>query len=912
MSYVAPNIDPYRKGQSFASWFKRLGYHFRVNKVADADKKDQMFLLGGDYLFEVAQNLYFSEQLLDDAPLDEMIDKLKQKLDKSDTALIQRFKFGSRVQQPGETAGDFLFSLKLQAEYCNFKGDKQDRILDRILIGLSDDALRQKLLAEDGDKLNLAQVEKIISTWELAASNAKTLTQNNSLEQIASIVGSRDDFFQRLANLNQGHGPMKSRVGYRHFPGDDERNAKPYNRYNNRANHRSETERVRQERHHEQQRWYQDAVVHPVELKSDEQPVNDHRVCYFCGVRGHVRRRCPKLEHFKRSPINNINFEETCAKNDDNLSNRMSCWEDKSDDSDPGELQCMHVSSMDKSHPCLLELDIQGINVQMEIDSGSDVSMIGKKLFLAKFNVPLEESFKSLVVVNGSSLKIAGEVVVSVVFQNMKAKLKLLVLDSDHDFIPLFGRTWLDVFFPNWRNSFEKQVSGNRIIEHKNNDLMIYVTTKLSDVFIKDFLTPIKGNEAELVLKIDTPIYRKAFDVPNAIRDNSADNCLRFPLEQSVADLEKIVSACDASAVMAEQPKQLINTKWIPSTKLFGEIHQGFFYYKHHVHLLNVDGFSNWMEVEWMKNRTECKKLIKLLLAYLAKFGFPDRMSGNSPLFNPHDFNNFFERQGIWVLDSSPYNLAINGKAERIVRKDVMRKFLLDSKYVKLEDLIGLFLINFKNYMTMEGLISSRKVSVYTLKLLINMINVKEYKNNSYVPLSNCDNRIEEITNRSSTDSGKMPSKDLLDSLMVGDALWYKNSNPHHQAKWLKAYFLKRVCKNILQITTGNGITTTAHRSQIKIINDADSRTRRRMVVYVDPIVDTDPLPPPPSTYHEEPCKEPFRGFSESDLRGRQDEIPTVKPNRKRKMDEHLALDGLPRRSKRTRKNNHKSEFQYF
>ncbi|XP_062564841.1 uncharacterized protein LOC134227412 [Armigeres subalbatus] len=115
-----------------------------------------------------------------------------------------------------------------------------------------------------------------------------------------------------------------------------------------------------------------------------------------------------------------------------------------------------------------------------------------------------------------------------------------------------------------------------------------------------------------------------------------------------------------------------------------------------------------------------------------------------------------------------------------------------------------------------------------------------------------------------------------------------------------------------IKITTGNGITTTAHRSQIKIIDDADGRTRRRMVVYVDPIVDTDPLPPPPSTYHEEPCEEPFRGFSESDLRGREDEIQTVKPNRKRKMDEHLALDGLPRRSKRTRKNYHKSEFQYF
>ncbi|XP_062535399.1 uncharacterized protein LOC134204621 [Armigeres subalbatus] len=198
MSYVAPNIDPYRKGQSFASWFKRLGYHFRINKVSDADKKDQMFLLGGDYLFEVAQNLYLSENLLDEAPLEEIVEKLKRRLDKSESALIQRFKFGSRVQQPGETASDFLFSLKLQAEYCNFKDDKQDRILDRILIGLSDDNLRQKLLAEDGDKLNLAQVEKIVTTWELAASHAKALTQDDHPGQIDSIVGGRGELLQRI------------------------------------------------------------------------------------------------------------------------------------------------------------------------------------------------------------------------------------------------------------------------------------------------------------------------------------------------------------------------------------------------------------------------------------------------------------------------------------------------------------------------------------------------------------------------------------------------------------------------------------------------------------------------------------------------------------------------------------------
>ncbi|XP_062536293.1 uncharacterized protein LOC134205238 [Armigeres subalbatus] len=428
---------------------------------------------------------------------------------------------------------------------------------------------------------------------------------------------------------------------------------------------------------------------------------------------------------------------------------------------------------------------------------------------------------------------------------------------------------------------------------------MNYVKTKLSDVFIKDFLTPIKGNEAEMVLKFDTPIYRKAFDVPNALRDNSADICLRFPLEQSVADLDKNFSACDTSAVMTEQPKQLINTKWIPSTKLFGRIHQGFFYYKHHVHLLNVDGFSNKMEVEWMKNRKECEKIIKLLLAYLAKFGFPDRMSGNSPLFNPHDVNNFFERQGIWVLNSPPYNLAINGKAERIVRmvKDVMKMFLLDPKcsYAKLEDLIGLFLINFKNDMTMEGFISSQKVLGYTFKLLIYMINVKQYNNNSKVPLISCDYLNDELITGSNDDIGKNHRKDLLDSLMADDALWYRNSNP--QDKWLYANFRKRICKNILQTTVGGGMTATALQSQMKAVGDAHVRRCQSMMVHVDPYVDDpDPLPQRGTRVDEESAKS-LSGDSRSQHCGGSSRRSSRIERRISKSN--LALDGLPRYSKR-------------
>ncbi|EAT32631.1 AAEL015172-PA, partial [Aedes aegypti] len=182
MAYVvAPNIEPYRKGQSFAGWLRRLTFHFRVNKIQDNDKKDQMFMLGGDYLFSMAEKLYPTEALLDEVAYAELVQKLKERFDRTDSILLQRYHFGSKLQQPGETASDFVFTLKLQAEHCEFGDQKNRLILDRLLVGLTDNNLKHRLLTEDSAKLTLDQAEKIIATWEMAATHTRALANNDGV-----------------------------------------------------------------------------------------------------------------------------------------------------------------------------------------------------------------------------------------------------------------------------------------------------------------------------------------------------------------------------------------------------------------------------------------------------------------------------------------------------------------------------------------------------------------------------------------------------------------------------------------------------------------------------------------------------------------------------------------------------------
>lgn len=117
---------------------------------------------------------------------DDLIAKLKNRLDKIDPDLVQRYKFSTRVQQPEETTEDFVLALKLQAEFCGFENFKEVAVLDRIIAGLRDKNLRQRLLSEE--KLKLASAEKIIATWEVAKANAGTAeAPRNYLNMVAAV-----------------------------------------------------------------------------------------------------------------------------------------------------------------------------------------------------------------------------------------------------------------------------------------------------------------------------------------------------------------------------------------------------------------------------------------------------------------------------------------------------------------------------------------------------------------------------------------------------------------------------------------------------------------------------------------------------------------------------------------------------
>lgn len=375
---------------------------------------------------------------------------------------MQRYRFYTRFQGPTESSENFVLAVKLLAEQCNFGQFKETAIRDRLIMGLGDKTLQYKLLMEDD--LSMEAVEKMIINSEDAGNRVRIMNEGS-----ASNVHS-----------------VKHRIGRRNEP-ESHDNWHTDNRYRHRSNSRG-----RQVSRNAYKRWDRST--------SRDQKKNFHAnaICNYCKRKGHLKRDC---FHFKKSIAVNSVVEPQPAMDDvAHYYKRMKVK--KSSDEDNSDYECLMIKAVNSvSEPCLIKVSVNDECLAMEMDTGSVVSVIGKNTYYEKFSkIPLSNCTRRLVVVSGSRLKILGELEVFVSVNNKTAVARLIVLQTDNNFTPLIGRDWMDLFFPHWR----KGLIGLEAVKQ---------------VGFEDDKEQLLGYEAELILKNDQPIFKRAYEVPYKIRD---------------------------------------------------------------------------------------------------------------------------------------------------------------------------------------------------------------------------------------------------------------------------------------------------------------------------------------------------------------------------------------------------------
>ena len=181
--------------------------------------------------------------------------------------------------------------------------------------------------------------------------------------------------------------------------------------------------------------------------------------CHNCGKKGHIAPACRSNKSRKSSKYQQQHHSTKFV-------------DANSDDSGPDEIQLYAVGSSTKSSPpIMVNVQVQGEDLPMEVDTGAAVSIISETTWKNIFpNTELSRSDLILSTYSNEHLTVVGERVVDVVYGKQKAQLVLIIVAGSGP--TLFGRNCLQHLRLNWKRiavvtTPPKQVSlSNLFAEH--------------------------------------------------------------------------------------------------------------------------------------------------------------------------------------------------------------------------------------------------------------------------------------------------------------------------------------------------------------------------------------------------------------------------------------------------------------
>lgn len=97
---------------------------------------------------------------------------------------VERYRFFMRNQGNDENMDTYVTDFRVLASTCNFGKIKDSVIRDRIVCGINNPGLRERLLIEE--KLTLNKCLQVCSATELSRKNSKTI-EGNTVEEVYMV-----------------------------------------------------------------------------------------------------------------------------------------------------------------------------------------------------------------------------------------------------------------------------------------------------------------------------------------------------------------------------------------------------------------------------------------------------------------------------------------------------------------------------------------------------------------------------------------------------------------------------------------------------------------------------------------------------------------------------------------------------
>ena len=447
---IIGSIGEFEKGkETITEYFERFESFLDANVISDPVRKRAVLLatIG-------AETYKLIRALAENKPKEKSYVELKElltgHLHPKPNVISQRYKFFKRDRNPQESVSDYIATLRKLSEHCSFGATINEHLRDRIVCGINNDKILQKLLA------------------------MKNLTLQDAIDHsIAIESAARDTKEIRAAGEHQEVLKVETKVD-----GKNETKLRCY--------------RCGDSRH----------LADKCYFKS--------KVCYGCQKTGHSKRMCK------------------AGKNEDRTVNAVEADEESLNVEEDSFWSLYKISSDARTRdPVILNVDMNGKKVQLELDTGAAISVMSLSVFnrIRNKQTVLKNTNVKLKTYTGELVKPSGVATVEVSYCNQKKKLPITVVDGN---VPsLLGRNWLSELQLDWKNLFPAKIDIKKLEVSKEVQELI---NDFPEVFT-DELGKFKDFKVNIPVPSDVkPKFFKARPVPYSLKER---------VEEELEKLEK-------------------------------------------------------------------------------------------------------------------------------------------------------------------------------------------------------------------------------------------------------------------------------------------------------------------------------------------------------------------------------------
>ena len=204
-------VDEYNETEEWRHYIERVNHFFEANEITDLAKKRSIFLVSvGAKTYKLIRSLVAPADPKDKS-YEELAKLVQDHYMPKPSAIVQRFKFNTRSQQPGENIAMFLAELRHLTEHCEFGTTLDEMLRDRLVCGVRDIRIQRRLLAEP--KLTLKRSLDLALAIEAAEKDVSEIQKGDSQEGNSSL--NKVD-----VKVEQGAELKCYRCGGNHLPGN--------------------------------------------------------------------------------------------------------------------------------------------------------------------------------------------------------------------------------------------------------------------------------------------------------------------------------------------------------------------------------------------------------------------------------------------------------------------------------------------------------------------------------------------------------------------------------------------------------------------------------------------------------------------------------------------------------------------